>query len=32
MNVMQQAENYFNAWNNHDTDAITALFAEGGSY
>jgi hypothetical protein len=32
MSVLQQAEKYFAAWNNHDTDAITALFAPGGSY
>ena len=32
MSALQQAEKYFAAWNNHDTDAITALFAPGGSY
>jgi steroid delta-isomerase-like uncharacterized protein len=32
MNVMQQADAYFNAWNAHDTDAVTALFSAQGSY
>ena len=32
MNAMNQAEAYFDAWNAHDTDAITATFAPGGSY
>ncbi len=32
MSAMQQAEAYFNAWNEHDAAAIAGLFAEGGSY
>ncbi len=32
MSAMQQAEAYFNAWNEHDVAAIAGLFAEGGSY
>jgi len=32
MNAMQRAKAYFDAWNAHDTDAITATFAAGGSY
>lgn len=32
MNAMRQAEAYFSAWNGHDTDAILATFAAGGSY
>ena len=32
MNVMQQAEAYFNTWNAHDSGAIIALFSPGGSY
>ena len=32
MNAMRQAEAYFDAWNAHDTGAITATFVPGGSY
>lgn len=32
MNTMQQSSAYFDAWNAHDTDAIIATFASGGSY
>ncbi len=32
MNAMEQAEAYFNAWNEHDSTAIAGLFVEGGRY
>lgn len=31
-NLLSVAHKYFDAWNNHDADALVATFAEGGTY
>lgn len=32
MNAIEVVRQYHNAWNDHDADALVALFAEGGTY